>query len=226
MAQDYFIIDHEGHFSPDMMAEEEHLKYYPDYHRFRGSRLAYRIMTANSPKYQPLFVKDVMKMRKILASKPWPDCLIDLMDMEGTDMQILVPHRHGVYMEVDPKGTNVNFMLDACKKYPDRLLPGPVFEPSTRGVDAAIREMTRMVKEHGAKFCKIYWPGELWAPDDKRLWPFWEKAQELGIVVGAISATVMYTELIPRPPIPASGRSLPEFLRPQAARLPYGLAMA
>jgi uncharacterized protein len=141
-------------------------------------------MTANNPKNFPEFMKGAQKFRQTLLAKPMPESIIDLLDMEGIDMMHLVPHRHGAFMKVDPKGTNVTFMLEACKKYPDRLLPGPVFEPSTRGVDQAIWELETMVKDHGAKFGKIYWPGELWLPNDKRYWPFFEKAQELGFVLG------------------------------------------
>ena len=184
MAEDYFIIEHEGHLSPDMLQEDAHLKHYRDYQRYKSSQLPYRIMTANNPKFQKKFIENAMKMREILGNKPMPDSIIDLLDHDGVDMMHLVPHRHGLYMKVDPKGTNIAFMIEACEKYPDRLLPGPVFEPSTRGVDQAIWELEYMVKNHGAKFGKIYWPGEEWAPNDRRLWPFWEKAQELGFMVG------------------------------------------
>ncbi|MFC1925501.1 amidohydrolase family protein [Chloroflexota bacterium] len=183
MAEDYFIIEHEGHFSPDMMKEEEHLKHYRDYQRYKSSRLPFRIMTANNPKFQKEFIEGAMKMREILA-KPMPESLIELMDHDGVDMLHIVPHRHGIHMKVDPKGTNMAFMIEACEKYPDRLRPGPVFEPSTRGVDQAIWELEYMVKEHGATFGKMYLPGEAWLPNDKRYWPFYEKAQELGFMLG------------------------------------------
>jgi predicted TIM-barrel fold metal-dependent hydrolase len=84
------------------------------------------------------------------------------MDAAGIDMACLVPHRQAVYMNVDPRGPSMSWMIDACAKYPDRLIPAPVFEPSTRGVENAIWELEYMAKEHGCKYGNNHsmaWPG-------------------------------------------------------------------
>ena len=39
-------------------------------------------------------------------------------------------------------------------------------------------------KEHGVKYGKIYPPGELWDLNDRRYWPFYAKAEELGVMLG------------------------------------------
>ncbi len=57
---------------------------------------------------------------------------------------------------------------------------GPIIR---RGVDNAIWELEYMVNECNAKLCKVYAPEDLGALDDKRLWPFYEKACELDIAL-------------------------------------------
>lgn len=175
----YFVVEHEGHISPHNEAEE--LKHCPDYKRFQQGLPGVMRVAFGAAGPPP----SVREFYKKLASRGLgePERTIAQMDESGVDVLCLVPHRHTVYMDVDPRGTNISWVIDACEKYPDRLIIGPVFEPSTKGVKTVIREMEFLVKEKGVKYCKVYLPGELWAPNDERMWPFWEKAQELGLVV-------------------------------------------
>lgn len=174
MAEDYFIIEHEGHIFPH--DESEILKNYRDFDRYKYSTIGIRRMVSAGASTQ----------RPVQAGPkpPEPEAAIARMDAAGIDMLCVVPHRQTVHMNVDPRGASMSWMIDACKKYPDRLIPGPVFEPSTRGVENAIWELEYMVKEHGCKYGKIYPPGEKWDINDRRNWPFFAKAQELGVVLG------------------------------------------
>lgn len=176
----YFIMEHEGHIF--LHDENQELKNFPDFKRFQYSCRAPLKVAYGAAGMPPHVIEEHIKAAK--SGRPEPEKTIAQMDEAGVDMLCLVPHRHTLNMQVDPRGTNSSFMIDACEKYPDRLILGPVFEPSTKGVKAVIREMEFMVKEKGAKYCKVYLPGEAWAPNDERMWPFWAKAQELGLVVG------------------------------------------
>jgi hypothetical protein len=74
------------------------------------------------------------------------------------------------------------FMLQQIEPYPDRMFleanVGPVIK---RGLKEAIWELEYLVKERGAKLCKLYTPEDDGPLNDKRLWPFYEKAVELGV---------------------------------------------
>ncbi len=74
------------------------------------------------------------------------------------------------------------WMLDQIKPYPDRMyleaMVGPILR---RGVDEAIWELEYLVAEHNVKLCKVYQPEDIGPLDDKRMWPFYEKACELDI---------------------------------------------
>lgn len=96
---------------------------------------------------------------------------------------MLVPHWHALHMDVEPKGPSNEWVIETCEKYPDRLLPGPVFRPSIVGVKETLREMEYLATKKGVKYCKIYPPGEQWNMDDQRYWPVYSLAQELGLVM-------------------------------------------
>jgi len=183
MAKDYFIIEHEGHIEPVNMAKE--FRHYRDWDRFENSvEGVMRIMTADGKMARDLKSK---YFGPDAAEKEWPaepEHSIKMMDEAGIDVVCLVPHRQALHMNVDPRGPSMSWMLDTCAKYPDRLIPAPVFEPSTRGVDNAIWEMEFCAKEHGVRYGKIYPPGEKWLLNDKRYWPFYAKAEELGVTLG------------------------------------------
>jgi predicted TIM-barrel fold metal-dependent hydrolase len=55
---------------------------------------------------------------------------------------------------------------------------GPVIK---RGIEEANWEMEYLVKERDAKLCKVYAPEDDGPIDDKRMWPYYEKACELGV---------------------------------------------
>jgi len=181
MAEDYFIIEHEGHIPHQNDAKE--YKHYRDWKRFEnGIEGVMRMITADANMARA--VHEMFLTMGETERPPEPENSIRMMDDAGIDICCLVPHRQTVYMNVDPRGASMSWMLETCAKYPDRLIPAPVFEPSTRGVDNAIWELEYCAKEHGCNYGKIYPPGELWDINDRRYWPFYAKAEELGFMIG------------------------------------------
>lgn len=75
------------------------------------------------------------------------------------------------------------FIMKEIEPYPERMYlecnVGPILR---RGVKNAIWELEYLVKERGAKLCKVYAPedGPL---NDPQLWPFYEKACELDVAL-------------------------------------------
>ncbi|MBK8990838.1 MAG: amidohydrolase family protein [Gammaproteobacteria bacterium] len=74
------------------------------------------------------------------------------------------------------------FMLQQIEPYPGRMYLeancGPVIR---RGLEHAIWELEYLVKERGAKLCKMYQPEDAGPINDRRLWPFYARAEELGV---------------------------------------------
>jgi len=91
------------------------------------------------------------------------------------------------------------FMMQQIEPYPDRMyleaMVGPILR---RGVDEAIWELEYLVKECNAKLCKVYQPEDLAALDDKRMWPFYEKACELDISLQPKLLRVLETHEVQR----------------------------
>jgi predicted TIM-barrel fold metal-dependent hydrolase len=108
--------------------------------------------------------------------------LIKHMDQAGVDVAFCLREPM-----MDVTGGTVSlstngFMLQQIEPYPDRMFleanVGPVIK---RGLKEAIWELEYLVKERGTKLCKLYTPEDDGPLNDKRLWPFYEKAVELGV---------------------------------------------
>ena len=74
------------------------------------------------------------------------------------------------------------FVMQEIAPYPERMYlecnVGPVLR---RGVKHAIWELEHLVKNCNAKLCKVYQPEDDGPLNDPRMWPFYEKACELGV---------------------------------------------
>jgi predicted TIM-barrel fold metal-dependent hydrolase len=131
----------------------------------------------------------------------WPhpiaEELIKYMDEAGVDVCFCL--REGM---MDISGQTVamstnQFMLNQIEPYPERMyleaMVGPILR---RGMDNALWELEYLVKEGHAKLCKVYQPEDLAALDDKRMWPFYEKACELDI---ALTVHTGMSYVVPQP---------------------------
>ena len=165
--QDHFVALSECHFmNPVTMAE---ITYYPNTQRWWAS------------------VDGVMRAwsgRDLSGEWPHPvaEELIKYMDEAGVDVCFCL--REGM---MDISGHTVSFstnqfMINQIAPYPDRMylecMVGPILR---RGMEHALWELEYLVKERNAKLCKVYQPEDLAPLDDKRMWPFYEKACELDI---------------------------------------------
>ena len=137
--------------------------------------------------------------------EPRASALIKYMDEAGVDVAFALRES---MMDISGYTTCMStnaFMLKEIEPYPERMYleanVGPILR---RGVEHAIWELDFLVKERNAKLCKVYAPedGPL---NDKRLWPFYEKACELDI---ALTMHTGMSYVVPQP----SKFSLPSLL--------------
>jgi len=165
----HFVALSECHFmNPGTLAE---VAYYPGNQRWWDS------------------VDGVMRAwsgRDLTGEWPHPiaEELIKYMDEAGVDVCFAL--REGM---MDISGGTVSFstnqfMINQIAPYPDRMylecMVGPILR---RGMEHALWELEYMVKECNAKLCKVYQPEDDGPLDDRRMWPFYEKAQELDITL-------------------------------------------
>jgi uncharacterized protein len=118
-----------------------------------------------------------------LVKQKDPEYLLLFMDKYGVDIACLLPEAM-----MDSTGYAGRFcsngdMAKAVEQHPDRFLYEPNLSPiKHRGVKNSIWELEYWVKEKGAKIFKFYPPEDTYI-NDPDLWPFYEKAEELGIIL-------------------------------------------
>jgi len=168
--KDHFVALTECHFmNPQTMSE---IAYYPGVQRWWGSvdgvmrAWAGRDLTSPDAKWPHPIASELIKYMDE-AGVDIAFCLREpMMDVTGGTVSL---------------STN-GFMLQQIEPYPDRMFleanVGPVIK---RGLKEATWELEYLVKERGAKLCKLYTPEDEGPLNDKRLWPFYEKAVELGV---------------------------------------------
>jgi predicted TIM-barrel fold metal-dependent hydrolase len=123
--------------------------------------------------------------------------LIKYMDEAGVDVCFAL--REGM-MDISGQtvalSTNA-FMMQQIEPYPERMyleaMVGPILR---RGIDQAIWELEYLVTECNARLCKVYQPEDLGPIDDRRMWPFYEKACELDI---ALTMHTGMSYVVPQP---------------------------
>ncbi len=143
--------------------------------------------------YYPDFQRWMQSIEPVLRNwavrnpdEEWPaPCaaeLVKYMDAAGVDVAfVLREPAMNVSGYTAPLSTN-GFILQEIQPYPDRLYfecnVGPILR---RGMKHAIWELEYLVKERNAKLCKVYQPEDDGPLNDRRMWPFYEKACELDI---------------------------------------------
>lgn len=121
--------------------------------------------------------------------EPWelkkstdPENILRAMDKYGVDVACILPESM-----MDTTGYSSRWCTngDACKAvqaHPDRFIINPNLSPiKKRGVQNAIWEMEYWV-DKGAKIFKYYSPEDTYL-NDPELWPFYKRAEELGVVL-------------------------------------------
>lgn len=121
--------------------------------------------------------------------EPWemqkstdPENIIRAMDKYGVDIACLLPESM-----MDTTGYSSRWCTNgdawaAVQKHPDRFIINPNISPiKKRGVENAIWELEYWV-DKGAKIFKYYSPEDTYI-NDTELWPFYKRAEELGVVL-------------------------------------------
>lgn len=112
-----------------------------------------------------------------------PENIIKAMDKYGVDIACLLPESMMDTTGYTSRWCTNGDMAKIVETNPDRFMYQPNISPiKQRGVKNAIWELEYWVKERGAKIFKYYSPEDTYM-NDPELWPFYEKAQELGIVL-------------------------------------------
>jgi len=165
--KDFFVAMTEFHFMNLQTMSE--IGYYPGMHHFHSS------------------VSGVLRAWSGRSmDDPWPSPvaseLAPYMDKANVDVAFCLREpMMDITGGVVSFSTN-GFMMQQIEPYPNRMYleanVGPVIR---RGIKHANWELEYLVKEKGAKLCKVYQPEDDGPINDRRLWPFYEKAQELGV---------------------------------------------
>jgi predicted TIM-barrel fold metal-dependent hydrolase len=116
----------------------------------------------------------------------WPapraEQLVKYMDEAGVDVAFALREPAMNVSDYTSCMSTNGFIMQEIEPYPERLYlecnVGPILR---RGVDNAIWEMEYLVKERNARLCKVYAPEDDGPLNDRRLWPFYEKACELDV---------------------------------------------
>jgi hypothetical protein len=118
-----------------------------------------------------------------MAKTSDPASLLQAMDKYGVDIACLLPESM-----MDTTGYTTRWccnreMAEIVESNPDRFMYQPNVSPiKHKGVKNTIWEMEYWVNEKGAKIFKFYPPEDTYI-NDPDIWPFYARAEELGIVL-------------------------------------------
>lgn len=174
---DYFKIDVEPHLIGDL----EHINHFPGVQMWwkavEGIR---RPLTEGMP--PEVFGKLKLKPEDLQKNAD-PAALLEAMDRFGVDVACLLPESMMDTTGFSSRWCSNGEMAKVVESNPERFMYQPNLSPiKQRGVNNAIAELEYWVKEKGAKIFKFYPPEDTYI-NDLDLWPFYKKAEELGIVL-------------------------------------------
>jgi len=172
---DFFKVDPEFHIVGDMT----HLKHFP------GVGAWWQSVKGITPALNMGIPQSLWE-----GVEPWekekqgdPKRLMEMMDKYGVDIACVLPESMMDTTGYSSRWCSNGEMAKVVDMYPDRFMYEPNLSPIIhKGVKNTIWELEYWVKERGAKIFKFY-PPEDTRINDPELWPFYEKAQELGIVL-------------------------------------------
>lgn len=112
-----------------------------------------------------------------------PANILRAMDRFGVDMVCLLPESMMDTTGYTSRWCTNGDMAKVVESCPDRFLYQPNVSPiKYKGLKNTLWELEYWVKEKGAKIFKFYPPEDTYI-NDPDLWPFYQKAEELGIVL-------------------------------------------
>jgi predicted TIM-barrel fold metal-dependent hydrolase len=178
---DYFKIDPECHLIGDM----------GPINHFPGVQMWWRaIDNIRRPLLTGCPPKMLDRAARALGMEAWemeknadPGNIIRAMDKYGMDIACLLPESMMDSTGYTSRWVTNGEMARVVESNPDRFLYEPNLSPiKFKGVENTIWELEYWVKERGAKLFKYYPPEDTYI-NDPDLWPFYRKAEELGIVL-------------------------------------------
>lgn len=172
---DYFKIDPECHLVGNM----EPVMHFPGVQMWwKAVDGIKRMMTTKMPArcFEGLEPHEMKK-------DPGHEGLLAAMDKYGVDIACILPESMMDTTGYSSRWCTNGEMAKVVESNPHRFMYEPNLSPILhRGVKNAIWEMEYWVKEKGAKIFKFYPPEDTYI-NNPELWPFYAKAEELGIVL-------------------------------------------
>ena len=174
----FFKIDPEPHLIGDMSK----------FNHFPGVQMWWKAIENAS---KPLILGAPSKLlRKMFEMEPWeyqknedPINILRAMDKYGVDIACLLPESMMDTTNYTSQWVTNTEMAKIVEEHPDRFIYQPNVSPVLhKGLKNTIWELEYWVKEKGAKIFKFYAPEDTYI-NNKKLWTFYEKAQELDIVL-------------------------------------------
>lgn len=172
---DYFKIDPEPHLIGDM----EPINHFP------GVKMWWKAIEGCTRSLVPGIPSAMLATleQKETVKQHSPEALIESMDKYGVDIACLLPESMMDTTGYTSRWCSNGEMAKVVESNPHRFMYQPNISPiKFKGVKNTIWEMEYWVKEKGAKIFKFYAPEDTYI-NDPDLWPFYEKAEELGIVL-------------------------------------------
>lgn len=174
---DYFKIDVEPH----MIGDLEHISHFPGVQMWWKAVEGIRrpLTTGLSPE---IFEKLNLQPEDLQKNAD-PAALLDAMDRYGVDIACLLPESMMDTTGFSSRWCSNGEMAKVVESNPDRFMYQPNMSPiKQRGVNNAIAELEYWAKEKDARIFKFYPPEDTYI-NDPDLWPFYKKAEDLGIVL-------------------------------------------
>jgi predicted TIM-barrel fold metal-dependent hydrolase len=172
---DYFKIDPELHLVGDMQL----------YNHFPGVQMWWKAIANIARPLMTGTPEELLAQLtpEDLAPTTDPEALLGIMDRYGVDVACLLPESMMDTTGFSSRWVSNGEMAQAVERHPDRFMYQPNLSPiKHRGVGNAIWELEYWAKEKGARIFKFYPPEDTYM-NDPELWPFYEKAEALGIVL-------------------------------------------
>ena len=175
----YFKIDPEAHLIGDMST----LNHFPGVQMWWNAiESIKRPLVFGAPEKLLLPLLDGMEEWEFMKN-PDPNSLLRAMDKYGVDIACLLPESMMDSTGYTSRWVSNGEMAKVVESNPDRFMYQPNMSPiKHKGVKNTIWELEYWVKEKKAKLFKFYPPEDTYM-NDPEIWPFYEKAEELGIVL-------------------------------------------
>jgi uncharacterized protein len=172
---DYFKIDPEPHLIGDLEA----VSHFPGVRMWwKAIDAVHRPLMLGTPP-EALAEIEEWEMRK----SGDPANLLQAMDKYGVDIACLLPESMMDTTGYTSRWVTNGEMARVVETNPERFMLQPNVSPvKHKGLKNTIWEMEYWVKERGAKIFKFYPPEDTYI-NDPEIWPFYEKAEALGIVL-------------------------------------------